>query len=144
MSRLVIALALVALAVVAAALLRRRRPEPPTQATWDVPGQLDRADFDRPRAPWLLAVFTSETCGSCEEALAKTAPLAGPDVAFQEISYQRRRDLHDRYHIEAVPMILLADEQGVVRADFVGAPPAGELWAAVSEARRPPSPDRPR
>jgi hypothetical protein len=137
-SRLVIALVLLVVAVVVAVILRRRRPEPPTQATWDVPSQLDRDDFDRPDTPWLLAVFTSATCESCEGALTKAAPLAGADVAFQEISWQTRRDLHERYRVETVPMILLADPDGVVRASFIGTPPTADLWAAVAEARRPP------
>ena len=138
MSRLVIALVLVVVAVAVAVVLRRRRPEPPTQATWDVPSQLDRDDFARPDAPWLVAVFTSETCASCEGAVTKAALLASAEVAFQEISYQARRDLHERYHVDTVPMILLADPDGVVQASFIGTPPAADLWAAVAEARQPP------
>jgi hypothetical protein len=137
-SRLVIALVLLVVAVGVALILRRRRPEPPTQPTWDVPGQLDRDDFDRPDAPWLLAVFTSATCESCEAAVTKAAPLASADVAFQDVSWQTRRDLHERYQVETVPMILLADAEGVVRTSFIGTPPAADLWGAVAEARRPP------
>jgi hypothetical protein len=70
--------------------------------------------------------------------VTKAAVLASHDVAFQAVSYQGRRDLHERYHIETVPMILLADPEGVVRANFIGTPPAAALWAAVAEARRPP------
>ena len=137
-SRIVLALLLIAVAVAVAQILRRRRPEPPTQGRWEVPRQLDRREFDRPDAPWLVAVFTSATCASCEGAVAKAAPLASEDVAFQELSFQTRRDLHERYAIETVPMIVLADREGVVRAGFVGAPSATDLWAAVAEARQPP------
>jgi hypothetical protein len=137
-SRLVIALVLLVVAVVVAVVLRRRRPEPPTQATWDVPSQLDRDDFDRPDAPWLLTVFTSATCESCDGAVTKAVPLASADVAFQEISWQTRRDLHERYRVETVPMILLADPEGVVRVSFIGTPPTADLWAAVAGARQPP------
>jgi hypothetical protein len=135
-SRVVVALALIPVAVVVALVLQRRRPQPPTQSRWAVPSQLDRNDFDRPDAPWLVAVFTSATCSSCEGALAKAAVLAGQDVACQDVSYQTRRDLHERYAIETVPMIVVADAEGVVKASFIGTPPAAELWASVADARR--------
>ena len=126
---------LVALAVVVAVLIRRRRGAPPTQGRWPVPAQLDRRDFTAPDLPWLVVVFTSTACESCAQATAKASVLASPAVRYQEVSYQERRDLHERYGIEVVPLTLLADEEGVVRASFVGVPPAGELWAVVAEAR---------
>ena len=144
MERLLIALALVVMASAVAAVLRRRKPEPPTQARWQVPTQLDRDDFDVRDHPWLVAVFTSQTCESCERVLAKVAVLSSPAVAVQDLSYQERRDLHERYSIEAVPTIVVADEEGVVRASFIGVPTATDLWAAVAEARQPgssPEPD---
>jgi hypothetical protein len=134
-SRVVIALALIPVAVVVALVLQRRRPQPPTQSRSAVPGQVDRNDFDRPDAPLLVAVFTSATCASCEEALAKAAVLASHDVACQDVSFQTRRDLHERYAIETVPLIVVADAEGVVRASFIGTPPAADLWASVAEAR---------
>ena len=48
----------VAVAVLAV-LVERRRPQPPSQRRWAVPDQVDRNDFDRPGAPWLVAVFSS-------------------------------------------------------------------------------------
>ena len=63
--------------------------------------------------------------------------LASDDVVVQEVEVAGRRDLHDRYGIDAVPTILLADREGVVRASFVGPPTATDLWAAVAEARAP-------
>jgi hypothetical protein len=135
MSRVAIALALIAVVAVIAIALQRRRPQPPTQGRWAVPTQLDRDDFDRPDAPWLVAVFTSATCASCEGAVAKSAVLAGRDVAFQELSYQTRKDLHQRYGVETVPMILVADADGVVRTSFIGTPPTAELWASVADVR---------
>ena len=137
MSRLLIAVALVLVAVAMALVLRRRRPAPPTQPRWAVPVQLDRADFEGPSAPWLVVVFTSATCESCGQATAKAAVLASPEVAYQEVSYQQRQDLHDRYGIEAVPTILVAGADGAVRVSFVGVPGATDLWAAVAEARSP-------
>lgn len=143
-----VAAVLAVAAVVVARLLERRRPAPPTQsgvrAGWAPPGQLDRADFDRPDRPWLVAVFTSATCDSCKEATAKAAVLASGEVAVQEIPWQGRKDLHDRYDVEVVPCTVMADTDGVVHAAFVGAPTATDLWAALAEARSPgasPEPD---
>jgi len=134
--RVLLAGAVVALAAVVAVVLERRRPEAPTQGTWAVPAQLDRGDFDRPDAPWLVAVFTSATCDSCAQALQRSRVLASYAVAVQEVEVKARPDLHARYRIEAVPIIVVADGEGVVRANFVGPPQATELWAAVAEVRK--------
>ena len=125
----------VAIATVVALIVRRRRPEPPTQSTYSAPAQLDRDDFDQPSAPWLVAVFTSATCDSCATARDKAAVLASEDVVVQEIEASARKDLHDRYGIDAVPTIVLADAEGVVQRSFIGPPSATDLWAAVAEAR---------
>ena len=143
MERLLIAAALVMVAVAIAFLLERRRPAPPTQARWAVPTQLDRADFRGGDHPWLVVVFTSSTCESCGRATAKAAVLASPQVAYQEVSYQSDKALHERYAIDAVPCIVVADEAGVVRASFIGVPTATDLWAAVAEAREPGSSPEP-
>ena len=143
MERFVIAGVLIVIGVLVAVVLERRRPQPPTQDRWPVPTQLDRNDFDGGAAPWLVAVFTSSTCESCERATAKASVLASPSVAYMEVPYQGRRDLHDRYGVEAVPCIVVADPDGVVRASFVGVPTATDLWAAVAEAREPGSSPEP-
>jgi hypothetical protein len=131
----VIAAGLVVVAGAIALLLRRRRPQPPTQPRWSVPGQLDRADFAGTDRPWLVVVFTSATCDSCGQATAKASVLESPEVAYQEVPWQADKELHARYSVDVVPMTLLADEEGVVRASFIGAPNATELWAAVADAR---------
>ncbi|MFN2505644.1 MAG: hypothetical protein ABR540_15670 [Acidimicrobiales bacterium] len=133
--RVVVAVAVVVVAAVIAVLVERRRPAPPTQSTWSVPAQLDRQDFDGPETPWLVALFTSAGCESCDRARAKAAVLASDDVVVQEVEVSARRDLHQRYAIEAVPLIIVADDEGVVQASFVGPPSATDLWAAVAEAR---------
>lgn len=137
MSRFLVAAALVVVAGIVAGALRRRGPEPPTQARWAVPAQLDRADFDRPDAPWLVVVFSSKTCAGCEQAVSKAVVLACAEVAVQDVSYQDHPDLHERYAIEAAPTIVVADAEGVVRTSFVSTPTATDLWAAVAEARFP-------
>jgi hypothetical protein len=137
----VVAIVLVfALAGAIAFVVQRRRPEAPTQPTvYPVPTQLDRADFDRPDAPWLVAVFTSRTCDSCARVTEKACVLAAADVAYQEVSYQDDRVLHDRYSVEAVPMVAIADADGVVVKAFVGEVTAIDLWGAVATARDPSS-----
>ena len=143
MDRFVVAVALIVLAAAVAAVLRRRRPAPPTQARWQVPTQLDRDDFDGAGQPWLVVVFTSATCESCHQATAKAAVLASDAVAVQEVSFQTHGDLHARYTIDAVPTIVAADNEGIVRAAFVGVPSATDLWAALAEARDPGSSPEP-
>lgn len=139
MERLLLAAFLVIVAAGAAFLLRRRATTaPPTQAKWAVPTQLDRDDFAAADREWLVVVFTSATCDSCKEAVAKAMVLASPRVGFQEVAYQDRKDLHTRYGVEAVPTIVMADGEGVVQASFVGAPTATDLWAALAEARSAP------
>lgn len=135
MERFLLAAAVVALSAAVAVALERRRPEPPTQGAWTVPAQLDRADFARPDAPWLVAVFTSATCDSCAQALQRALVLDGAAVAVEEAEVTARPDLHHRYHIEAVPIIVVADADGVVRTSFTGPPSATDLWAAVAGVR---------
>jgi hypothetical protein len=136
MDRVIIAVVLAAVVVAVGVLYQRRRgSEAPTQRRWAVPDQLDREDFESPGSPWLIAVFTSATCDSCAEAVAKAGPLASDTVAVQEVQLGTQRDLHRRYNIEAVPTLVVADAEGVVRASFVGPPPAGDLWATVAEVR---------
>ena len=137
MERLLIAGAVVLLAVVVALVLERRRPDAPTAPRWAVPTQLDRADFAGREQPWLVAVFTSETCDACAGTAAKAAVLASDDVAVDEVEVGVRPDIHRRYAIDAVPTVVVADGEGVVRASFVGPPTATDLWAAVAGLRDP-------
>jgi hypothetical protein len=69
--------------------------------------------------------------------------LACDDVAVEEAEVTARRDLHDRYGIDAVPTLVVADADGVVRASFVGPVTATDLWAAVAEVRFPGSSPEP-
>ena len=81
-TRLLIAAALAAVVVAIALVARRRaRPAPPPRAATPMPGQLDRADFPRPGAPWLVAYFWSRTCDSCIGMAEKVAALESPEVA---------------------------------------------------------------
>jgi hypothetical protein len=132
-----IAVAVAAIAgVVALVITRRTRADAPTQPdSYEVPAMLDRADFDRPEAPWLVAVFSSATCLSCQDAWEKAGQLESAEVVVQDIEAIDRKDLHEKYDIDAVPMIVVADDEGVTRASFIGVPSAGDLWAALAELR---------
>lgn len=138
MDRLIVALVIVVVVVVVALVARRRRViDAPTQRRFSAPEQLDRNDFARPEAPWLVAVFSSATCDVCAQVTAKAAVLECDDVAVAEVEYSANRSLHERYSIDAVPTVVIADARGVAAATFLGPMTATDLWAAVAEAREP-------
>jgi len=135
-TRALVAVAIVVIAaLVAEVVRRRRRADPPTQPRYELPSQLDRTDFERPDAPWLVAVFTSETCSTCADVVTKSEVLRSDDVAVTNVTYQARKDLHERYAIDAVPCLVVADGVGVVQAGFVGPVSATDLWAALARLR---------
>jgi hypothetical protein len=143
--QLLLAAGLIVVVAVAAAVLRRRgRVDAPTQPSWQVPAQLDRADFGNPPAPWLVVTFTSATCHTCDSVKAKAAVLASREVAVVDAEYGARREVHERYGIEAVPALVIADGEGVVRASFLGPVTATDLWAAYAEVREPGASPEPR
>jgi hypothetical protein len=136
--RLLLVVALVAVAVGVAVVLQRRRPQPaPTNVGYSLPGHVDRGDFARPEAPWLVAVFTSATCSTCAGVWDKARLLESDDVVTQELEVNAARDVHRRYGIDAVPSVVVADASGLVRATFVGPITATDLWATVAELREP-------
>ena len=146
MDRLLIALAIMAVAAIVAEIVRRRRQaDPPTQPRRQLPSQLDRSDFegaDPDGASWLVAVFTSDTCSTCADVVSKAEVVRCDEVSVSIVSFQTRRDLHERYGIDAVPCLVVADPDGVVHDGFLGPVTATDLWAAVANAREPGSIDR--
>jgi hypothetical protein len=135
-TRIALAVALVAVAaLVAWALERRRRPSAPTQGTATIPRQLDRRDFARPEAPWLVVLWSSRNCESCRDLFDKISPLSSDDVAVTEVEYQTDPELHRRYRIDAAPVTIVVDREGVTRASFAGRFAATELWAALADLR---------
>ena len=136
MDRLLLLVVVAATAGTLAHLVQRRRPDAPVRTGWSVPQQLDRRDFDRPDAPWLVAVFTSATCDTCGSVVEVARPLESQAVAFQEVEAGERRDLHDRYAVDAVPMVLLVDGVGVVRDHHLGPVTATHLWGSLAELRQ--------
>jgi hypothetical protein len=51
--------------------------------------------------------------------------------------------MHKRYKIDGVPALVVADQDGVVRAGFLGPVKAQDLWAAIAECRQPGSSPEP-
>lgn len=138
--RVVIAVAILAIAAGIAWWLERRRVvAPPSQGRAVTPEQLDRNDFPRPDAPWLVVLFTSRHCESCAGLVDKALPLASDDVAVVEVEYSAEPALHERYQIDAAPITVLVDREGVTRTAFVGGYTAPELWSALAELRATPS-----
>lgn len=133
---LVVVLTLLAIGV-ALVLRRRRTPPTPTTTGHTVPDRLDRHDFPRPDAPWLVAVFTSSTCHTCAGVWEKARHLASDQVVVSEAEVTAARDIHRRYGIDAVPAVVMADTDGVVRASFLGPVTATDLWARLAELREP-------
>ena len=142
--RLIVAAALLLVAVAVAWRLRvRAAPADPVRPPGEIPRQLHRDDFDRPDAPWLVALFSSATCDSCAVMAAKVSVLASADVAVAQIEYPSARALHERYAIESVPLVVVVDADGVTRGAFLGPTSATDLWAAVAELRFPGSTPEP-
>ena len=69
--------------------------------------------------------------------VAKSQALATSQVVVANVEYPERKDLHDRYGIDAVPTIVVVDTDGVVRGSFIGPVSATALWAGVAEIRQP-------
>lgn len=134
MVTLLIVIAVAAVAGVTAFLINGRAPDAPSTPQFAAPQQLDRADFDRPETPWLMALFTSETCLSCHDARAVVADLAFSTVVVQDLPVESEKAIHDRYGIDAVPIVTLADPDGVVRWSWLGAPPPEAVRDALLDA----------
>ena len=134
--RIVVAVAILAVAAGIAWWLERRRVvAPPSQGHLIAPDQLDRNDFPRPDAPWLVVLFTSRHCDSCAGLVEKAQPLASDDVGVVEVEYTREPELHARYKIDAAPITVLVDREGVTRSAFIGTYSAPDLWSALAELR---------
>lgn len=135
--QIIFVVAAMAVALVVAVVLNRRKSNAPTQAGFEIPIQVDRNDFEQPHTPWLVAVFTSSTCHTCADVATKAEVLSSSEVAVQRIDYTVNPALHKRYHIDAVPLLVIADSDGVVQKGFIGPLKAQDLWAAMAECRDP-------
>ena len=138
-TRVVIALGVLAIVAAIAVVLERRRRSTggPVRDPYAVPRQLTRTDFPRPDAAWLVALFSSTSCDGCVAMREKVLAVDSPEVVAVDISFQADRVVHERYQISGVPMVLIADAEGVVQRAFLGTVSATDLWAALAGARDP-------
>ena len=102
------------------AMVLGRKPGAPASNTHHVPNLLDRNDFVRPEAPWLVAVFTSSTCDTCAGVWERAELLTSDQVATQRIDFQTDKAMHERYNIDGVPTLVVADADGAVKRGFLG------------------------
>jgi hypothetical protein len=134
--RLAVLLALAAGAGAIALLVRNRLgTDAPTRPAWVVPDHVDRADLVHPTTPWMVAVFSSSTCLACRATWEKARQMESDEVAVQDIDAIAEKALHERYGVDAVPLLLVIGPDGAVHKSFLGEPSAADLWAAVAEAR---------
>ncbi len=137
MDRLLLVLGGVAIAGTVAALMSRGRNAAPAGNTHTIPRQLNRHDFDGATRPWLVAVFTAATCDTCAGVMERARHLASSQVSVQELEHGAEAALHQRYGVDSVPMVLIADDTGAVQRAFLGPVTATDLWASLAELREP-------
>ena len=137
MDRLLLVLGGVAIAGIVAALLSRGHKATPAANTHTIVRQLDRSDFNGATRPWLVAVFTASTCATCAGVMERARHLASSQVSVQELELSSEAKLHERYGVDSVPMVLIADETGAVQRAFLGPTTATDLWASLAELRDP-------
>lgn len=136
MDRVLLVLGGIAIAAAVAAVLGRGRSAPAAN-THHIPVQLDRLDFPRPTAPWLVVAFTSATCDTCAGVWERARHLDSDQVSVVEIEVGAQKTLHDRYKIDGVPTLVICDAEGSVKRAFLGPMTATDLWAAMAEVREP-------
>ena len=125
MTQVLIAIAVFVAALAVGAVLRGRRAvDPPTQPIFSAPAQVDRADFADVSAPWLVAVFSSASCSTCADVLAKAKVLSCADR-------RRRRDITEppQRSIRHAVQLRHRDRRGVK-------PASGPLRADCGPRRR--------
>tara|TARA_B100000131_G_C17938033_1_gene541158 strand:+ start:429 stop:836 length:408 start_codon:yes stop_codon:yes gene_type:complete len=120
---LFLALLLAAFATVVAYLINNRRTDSPSVPRSSLPIQIDRCDFEIPEKKWLLVFFSSESCASCKKVRELLSDLQTGLIHIQEVNFPEGKTLHNRYGIESVPIVLIADSEGVVIWSYAGVPP---------------------
>jgi thioredoxin-related protein len=135
MIRLAIVALVLVLAVALNKILGKRTTQAPTQADPSMPTQIDRNDFSESSKEWLVLAFTSSSCNTCADIERKAVVLKSQSVAVEICEYTSHRELHKKYEIDAVPTLLIADGQGIVRKGFLGPASATDIWAALARER---------
>ena len=131
--RLIILLALTAVALAVALLLQRRRPDPPTAPSYRAPRQLDRDDFGGRDKPVIVVVFASDTCSTCPAVWNTVRQFESDVVAVHRTTVQDDSGLHRRYRIDGVPTTVIANHEGVVVEAFFGPVQSDDLANALTD-----------
>ena len=133
MTSVLIAVVLGAAALGGAWIINRKKPRTSAGVDHHVPTHVDRAAFARPEAPVLVVVFTSATCATCAAMLSTARQATSDAVVVEEAEATARADVHEQYRVDAVPIAVIVDREGVVRASFAGSMSAADLSAAIDQ-----------
>ena len=97
-TRVALVLVLIVVVIVAARLVARwqKPPHPPLDFT---------GLGERPG----VVVFTSTDCATCVDVMETVSGVSAP---VREVTWELEPQLFDRYHVEAVPLIAVLDEEG--------------------------------
>ena len=111
---LMLFLLLGAFAIIVAYIANNRRTDSPSVPKSSLPIQVDRNDFNMPDMKWLLVFFSSESCSSCIQVREILSEIPLNSIHIQEVSFPQEKNLHTRYAINSVPIVLIANLEGVV------------------------------
>jgi hypothetical protein len=130
-------IAIIALVCSVTFIARRKREEPIRETHYDAPSKIERNDFPDLDAPTLVAIFTSQACDSCSGVWSKVSVLQSREVDVINIVFEDEvgKKLHKKYDIEAVPTVVICDENGVTQKAYLGSVTATDLWAGVAGVR---------
>ncbi len=110
---------LIAARVVAMGFSRFLRPSHPEITVGEV--------GDRPG----VVMFTSTDCSSCKDAIKR---LRDEGIPFRQVTYELEPQRFDTWHVGAVPVTVVVDEESSVVDVITGVPPVKRLRRAVAEA----------
>ncbi|MFN8015361.1 MAG: thioredoxin domain-containing protein [Acidimicrobiia bacterium] len=107
------------------------------ETTYIAPTKIERNDFPQCKSETLVVVFTSTKCDSCGNIIDKANVLSSDCVDVVNVSYEDKNGskLQKKYEIEAVPTVVVCDENGVVQQSYIGSVSATDLWASVAKLR---------
>lgn len=137
--QVLIGFAVVAVIALVTTVVSRRFAPParqfvPPPSTFGVPAQMSLEDISPQFRPWVLVLFTSQTCEGCLRArsLAQTIRSEGLEIKFIDSSEQP--GLFEKYSIEGVPLFVLCDESGLVCGHMFGS--SSELFEMIAGVAR--------
>ena len=129
---LMLFLLLGAFAIIVAYIANNRRTDSPSVPKSSLPIQVDRNDFNMPGMKWLLVLFSSESCSSCIQVREILSEIPLNSIHIQEVSFPQEKNLHTRYAINSVPIVLIANLEGVVIWSYAGVPPKDLIENLIS------------